>query len=122
MEYIYGGANGGSGENKWYTEDILKLGTQSVSGSFTLELTEEVNAVVLTGYVQNAACVIEVGDSESNNKTKYTCSDMAVTTKDIVNNKLTTSIVVEFENTSSVKIATTNNKPFYITSIEFIKN
>ena len=101
---------------------MLKFGTQSVSGGLTLSLTKEVNAVKLTGYVQSNACVIEVGDSESEYKTTYTCSNMAVTTKEIVDNKLTTSIVVEFESTNSLSIATTNNKPFYITSIEFINN
>jgi hypothetical protein len=131
MEYIYGGGNGVSGDNKWYVGDLLKFGTQCISGYLSFNLACEVNAVKITGYVQNKACNIQVGNTTSlewsgqgvdGMTTSVTCSDMVVTTKEVVEAHQTTSITIDFETTTSLKIAVTNNKPLYISSIEFIKN
>ena len=46
---------------------------------------------------------------------------MSVTSYETVYGNQTSTIVVDFESTNSLKIATTAKKPFYITSIEFIK-
>ena len=129
MEYIYGGGYGGSGDNKWVANDMLKFGTGKVNGSLTFSLSSEVNQIKITGYVSDTGCKIQVGDSESNdwtgtnndNKTSIiTCSNMNVTTKDIVESNQTSTLVVDFEKTKNLKIAVTNCKPFYITSIEFM--
>lgn len=129
MEYIYGGGNGGRGETVWYTGDMLKFGTTSVNGSLTLDLNVEVNQIKITGYVSDKNCKVQVGDSSStdwesettdNKTTLATCTEMNETTKDIVEGKQTSTIVIDFDNTKSLKIATTNKKPLYITSIEFV--
>ena len=129
MEYMYGGAYGGSGDNKWYTGDIIKFGTTSVNGSFTFELTQEVSAVNISGYVSNSSCKVRIGDSNSldwesagsdNKTTLITCSSMNVTSKEVVEANQTSDILMEFESTKDLKIAVTNTKPFYITKIEFI--
>lgn len=129
MERIYGGAYGGSGESRWYTGDILKFGTTSVNGSLTLVLNSEVNRVKITGYVGDNACKLRIGDESStdwidgeddNKTTLFTCADMNETSKEIVEGKQTSTVVIDFESTKNLRIATTNSKPFYITSIEFI--
>jgi len=126
---MYGGAYGGSGDNKWYTGDIIKFGTTSVNGSFTFELTQEVSAVNISGYVSNSSCKVRIGDSNSldwesagsdNKTTLITCSSMNVTSKEVVEANQTSDILMEFESTKDLKIAVTNTKPFYITKIEFI--
>lgn len=127
-EYIYGGGYGGSGEGKWYTGNMLKFGTTSVNGSLVLELNTPVNCIKITGYVSNAAANIQVGDSNSldwnggrdGKTTSYTCSDMNVTTKEIVEGNQTSTITIYFESTTSLKIAVINKKPIYITAIELI--
>ncbi len=128
MEYIYGGANGGRGDTAWYTGDILKFGTTSVNGSLTFDLKHEINYVKITGYVYDNNCIIQIGDSNSNDwaeqtsdnqTTKFTCSEMNEVSKEIVESDMTTSILINFESTNSLKIATTNKKPLFITSIEF---
>ena len=45
--------------------------------------------------------------------------DMNVADKDVVGNKQTKSITVNFEKTKSIKIATNVTTPIYISSIEF---
>lgn len=120
MNYIYGGANGGRGETSWYTEDIIKIGTTSVNGSMTINLNIEINYVKITGYVYDAAAKIQVGDSNDVSKaTLYTCSNMTVANKDSVGNNQVSTMLITFDNTSSLKIETTNKKPIFITSIEF---
>lgn len=129
MDYIYGGGYGGSGETNWYTGNMLKFGTTSVNGSLTFALNAEVNRIKITGYVSSSSSKIQVGDSDSSdwtdenndNKTAlFTCSDMNEATKDVVENNQTSTITIDFANTKNLKIATTNKKPLYITSIEFI--
>lgn len=128
-EYIYGGGYGGRGETAWHEGDMLKFGTQSVNGSLTIALNVEVVGVIITGYVADKSCQIQLGDSNSTDWTKeandnkttiFTCSDMNETTKDIVEGKLTSKVEINFSSTKTLKIATTNNMPFYITSIEFV--
>ena len=127
-EYIYGGGYGGKNETNWYTGNMLKFGTTSVSGNLVLELNTAVNCIKITGYVADAKCQIQIGDSYSldwtggsdGKTTTYTCSDMNVTTKEIVEGNQTSTIIIYFESTTSLKIAVTNNKPLYITGIELI--
>lgn len=133
---VYGGGRGGSGDNVWYTGNMLKLGTTSVTGSITLELTKNVTGVIITGYVTNNGCNIRVGDSSSTvwsgsgddgKTTLITAKDdyfMNVVTKDVVNAGATSTIQINFESTNSVTISTEKNGSkyyvLYITSIEFI--
>lgn len=133
---IYGGGKGGSGDNTWYGNDMLKLGTTSVTGSITLELTKNVTGVIITGYVTNNNCNIRVGDSSStiwsgnvddDKTTLITAKDdyfMNVAGKDTVDANATSTIQINFQSTNSVTISTEKNGSkyyvLYITSIEFI--
>ena len=125
---IYGGGYGGSGENKWIYGDTLKFGTTSVNGDLTLSLSMMVNKVTLSGFVGATTCKLQAGDSTSTDwtdevddhkTTTVTCTNMSIATKETVDNKNFTDIDIEFENTNSLKIATTNKKVFYLTSIKF---
>ena len=133
---VYGGGRGGSGDNIWYAGDMLKLGTTSVTGSITLELSQNVTGVIITGYVTNNDCKIRVGDSASTvwsgsgddgKTTLVTAKDdyfMNVAGKDTVEANATSTIQINFESTNSVTISTEKNGSkyyvLYITSIEFI--
>ena len=129
---IYGGGKGGSGENIWYGNNMLKIGTTSVTGSITIELTQNVTGVIITGYVTNNNCKIRVGNSSSTvwsdgeddgKTTLITAKDdyfMNIAGKDTVNANATSTIQINFESTNSVTIATANKYVLYITSIEFI--
>ena len=133
---IYGGGKGGSGDNVWYGNNMIKLGTTSVTGSITLELTKNVTGVIITGYVTNNNCKIRVGDSSS---TVWTGNDddaktslitatddyfMNVISKDILEAGATSTIQINFQSTNSITISTEKNGSkyyvLYITSIEFI--
>ena len=133
---IYGGGRGGSGDNIWYGNNMLKLGTTSVTGSITIELTENVTGVIITGYVTNNKCNIRVGDSSSTiwsgngddgKTTLITAKDdyfMNVAGKDTVAANATSTIQINFQSTNSLTISTEKNGSayyvLYITSIEFI--
>ena len=133
---VYGGGRGGSGDNIWYAGDMLKLGTTSVTGSITIELTENVTGIIITGYVTNSGCNIRVGDSESTiwtgggddgKTTMVTAKDdysMTIAGKDTVEANATSTIQINFESTDSITISTEKNGSkyyvLYITSIEFI--
>ena len=133
---VYGGGRGGSGENIWYDGDMLKLGTTSVTGSITIELTKKVKGVIITGYVTNANCHIRVGDSDSTvwsgegddgKTTLITAKDensMTVASKESVEAGATSTIQIYFDSTDSVTISTEKNGSkyyvLYITAIEFI--
>ena len=133
---VYGGGRGGSGDNIWYSGDMLKLGTTSVTGSITIELSQNVTGVIITGYVTNNNCNIRVGDSESTvwtgegddgKTTKVTANDdyyMNVAGKDTVEANATSTIQINFKSTDSITISTEKNGSkyyvLYITSIEFI--
>ena len=128
LENVYGAGYGGSGENAWYLGNCLKLGTTSVNGTFALELDSEVNYVIITGYVYASTCNIQVGDSSSSEwttgiedgkTTTITASDMEVVNKTAIDSLEMSSITIYFEGTDSIKIAITNKKPLFITSIEF---
>lgn len=129
IEYIYGGGNGGRGETAWYAGNMLKFGTTSVNGSITFSLNSPINQIKITGYTTDNSSKIRVGDSESldwtdeatdNKTTLVTCTDMVEITKDIIDANQTSTITIDFETTTSLKIATTNKKPIYITAIEFL--
>ena len=133
---VYGGGKGGSGDNTWYGNNMMKLGTTSVTGSITFELTQNVTGVIITGYVTNNNCDIRVGDSSSTiwtgegddgKTTMVTAKDdysMNVITKDILDANATSTIQINFESTDSVTISTQKHGSsyyvLYITSIEFI--
>lgn len=133
---VYGGGRGGSGDNIWYAGDMLKLGTTSVTGSITLELSQNVTGIIITGYVTNNGCNIRIGDSGSTvwsgngddgKTTLVTAKDeyfMNVAGKDTVEANATSTIQINFESTNSVTISTEKNGSkyyvLYITSIEFI--
>ena len=133
---VYGGGRGGSGDNIWYAGDMLKLGTTSVTGSITIELTENVTGIIITGYVTNNGCNIRVGDSDStvwtgggdDGKTTMVTATgdyyMNVAGKDTVEADATSTIRINFESTDSITISTEKNGSkyyvLYITSIEFI--
>ena len=136
ITYVYGGGRGGSGDNIWYAGNMLKLGTTSVTGSITLELTKKVTGVIITGYVTNNGANIRVGDSSSTvwsgegddgKTTLITAKDdyyMNVVDKATVEAGATSTIQINFESTSSVTISTEKNGSkyyvLYITAIEFI--
>lgn len=133
---IYGGGRGGSGDNVWYAGNMLKLGTTSVTGSITLELTKNVTGVIITGYVTNNNCNVRVGDSSSTvwtgngddgKTTLITARDeyfMNVAGKETVDADAMSTIQINFDSTNSVTISTEKNGSkyyvLYITSIEFI--
>lgn len=133
---VYGGGRGGSGDNIWYSGDMLKLGTTSVTGSITLELTKNVTGVIITGYVTNDNCIIRVGDSDStvwsggsdDGKTTQVTANgdyaMNIAGKDTVAAGATSTIQINFESTDSITISTVKNGSkyyvLYITAIEFI--
>jgi hypothetical protein len=133
---VYGGGRGGSGDTIWYAGNMLKLGTTSVTGSITLELTQKVKGVIITGYVTNNGCIIRVGDSNSTiwsgngddgKTTSVTAKDayfMNVAGKESVEANATSTIQINFESTNSVTISTEKNGSkfyvLYITAIEFI--
>ncbi|MBR3680572.1 MAG: hypothetical protein IKL79_01035 [Clostridia bacterium] len=133
---VYGGGRGGSGDNIWYSGDMIKLGTTSVTGSITIELTENVTGVIITGYVTNNNCIIRVGDSSSTvwsdggddgKTTQITAKDeyyMNVAGKETVEAGATSTIQINFESTDSITISTEKSGSkyyvLYITSIEFI--
>ena len=133
---VYGGGRGGSGDTIWYGGDMLKIGTTSAAGSITLELTQNVTGVIITGYVTNNGCNIRVGDSEStiwsgngdDGKTALvTAKDdysMTVASKETVEAGMTSTIQINFESTDSITISTEKSGSkyyvLYITSIEFI--
>ena len=129
MNYIYGGGNGGRSETAWFSGNMLKFGTTSVNGNMTFALSAYVNRVIITGYVSDNSSKIQIGDSSStdwteetndNKTTLVTCSDMVEASKEVVEGNQVTTITIDFESTMNLKIATTNKKPIYITSIEFI--
>lgn len=130
FDYIYGGGNGGSSSNRWYSGNMLKFGTQSYNGSLTLELNTPINRVIITGYVSNASSTIQIGDSgssdfidsSSNDNLTTSCklSEMTVVSLEEINNKNETSVTIDFESTSSLRIDTINKKPLFMTAIEFI--
>ncbi|MCQ2743039.1 MAG: hypothetical protein MJ239_07120, partial [Bacilli bacterium] len=128
-ELMYGGANGGSGETVWKLENVMKFGSTSANGNLTLSLGQEVNRVVLTGYVYASTCDVRIGDSSSsdwgdtgadNKTTKVRCSDMIIASKETVEAGEMSQITIDFESTRTLKIATTNKKPLFLASIEFV--
>ena len=127
-DYLYGKANGGSGDNKWSTSNVLKMGTTSNYGSLTFDLNTSVKGVIITGYVHNTSSSVRVGDSSSldwngssdNKTTLINLNSMSVISKDNLSSNSASRIEINFEETNSVRIDTTTKVPFYITGIEFI--
>lgn len=129
LEKVYGGGYGGKNDTRWYSGDMIKLGTTSINGGFTMELTKNVKALKITGYIHTSGCKIRVGDSGSSiwessqddqKTTQVICSNMNVVSKEIVDNKNTSTIEIAFASSKSIRIATLNKNPLYITALEFI--
>lgn len=129
IDGIYGGGSGGSGDNRWSSTDMLKLGTTSIAGSITLELSAAVSRIIITGYVHNAKCEIRVGDSASTDwtdavddgkTTSHVCSDMTVASKDAVEAGEVSTVTIDFASASGITIAVGAKYPLYITAIEFV--
>lgn len=127
FEYIYGGGHGGRGDTKWVKGNMLKLGTQSVNGYFTLNLSFYVNKVTIKGFTSGNTDKLRVGDASStdwngdtlDNKTsEIVCDGLAIANKENIEQNLETSITVEFEKTNNLKISSIKN-PIYITGVEF---
>ncbi len=110
--YIYGGANGGRGDTAWHVGNVLKFGTTSVNGSLTLNLSSSANYIKITGYVYDSGCKISVCGNE------FLCSSMNEVSKEIVEGGQVSTVLITFENSNVLTIATTNKKPLFITSIE----
>jgi hypothetical protein len=125
---VYGGGHGGTGENKWYSGNLLKFGTTSVVGTLTLSLTSPVNQIIITGYAHKTSGSVRVGDSTSGDWTgasdgmtdTQSFADMSVASLTTVPNEQTSTLTFNFESTTSVTIATVSACPLYIASIEFI--
>lgn len=123
---VYGGGYGGKGDTKWVSNDLLKLGTTSVNGGFSLSLSEAVYKVNIKCFTGNQSLALRIGDEASSdfdtNETidtaLYTCSDINIANKENVETNNVSTLTVEFKETKNLKIMTTNNKPFYIQSIE----
>lgn len=129
LDRVYGGGYGGTGDANWYVGNMLKLGTQSVNGSMTLELAGLANRVEITGYVGHQNAMIQLGDSnsldwtdsEGDNKTvTMSFGAMNVASKETVETDQVVTLVVDFEATNSFKISTISRLPLYITAIKFI--
>lgn len=129
IENIYGGGYGGRNDTAWYAGNMLKLGTTSVNGSLTLELNTAIQRIKITGYVSDKSSKIRVGNSlstdwneetDDNTTVLVSCTDMEEATKTTIEMQQTATITIDFAATTSLKIATTNKKPFYITAIEFV--
>lgn len=129
FDYMYGGGYGGKGDTSWYSGDMLKLGTTSVNGYFTLNLSKYINKINIIGYTSSEAAKIRVGDANSSdwndnstisNTTLIECNELAFADKTNIENKVEATISLEFETTKNLKISTINNKPIYITAIELI--
>ncbi len=120
LTYVYGGANGGSGDNRWYTGDTLKIGATSQNGKITFVLDGEVNYVKITGYAHTPTGKIQVGDSADATKaTTLTMEDLTQASKATVEAGEVATILVTFEATGQVSIETLSKKPLFITAIEF---
>ncbi len=109
---IAGGGNGGSGDAKWYTGNLLKVGTTSKLGSITLNLSATVNYVKITGYVHNTSAKISVGGTEISG------ADMTVAGKESIEAGQASTVLITFSATGTLTIETTAKAPLYITSIE----
>ncbi|HBF68119.1 MAG TPA: hypothetical protein DDW20_02210 [Firmicutes bacterium] len=126
---VYGGGSGGSGENKWYAGDMIKFGTTNANGYIVLELNQDVNAIKISGYSYVPSATIQVGDSKSSLWGDGGDASAALATmkldglnevsKEVVANKQIKTIDVSFDATRSLKIATINKKPLFLTAIEF---
>ena len=114
---VYGGGYGGSGDTKWVSGDLLKIGSTSETGYLTFDLTKEVNKIKITGFVSNNALKVQAGEPSSMNEVVAT--NMTIANKDNVESGTMGDIEIEFESTKSLKIANGNKYVLYIASIEF---
>lgn len=114
---VYGGGYGGSGDTKWVSGDLLKIGSTSETGYLTFDLAKEVNKIKITGFASNNALKVQAGEPSSMNEVVAT--NMTIANKDNVESGTMGDIEIEFESTKSLKIANGNKYVLYIASIEF---
>lgn len=130
FENIYGGGYSASGESKWYAGNMLKFGTTQVLGNLTISLKKEISGIKLSGYIHASKATIRVGDasstvwsnssSDDNKTTLMSLSNMTVVNKNVIEEANPSTIEIDFEKTSELRIATTVASPLYLTAIEFI--
>lgn len=105
FELVYGGGSGGSGNNRWYAGDMLKLGTTSANGSVTFSLSKSVTQVKVSGYAYLSSGKLRIGDSASldwegtntDNKTiTTTCEGLEETSKEVIESKNKNKLVLIF--------------------------
>ena len=111
---LNGGGTGGPTGNKYTIKNILKIGSTSLTGNLTLNLTHAVNKVTITGYIHAANCNLKVGDATVNSETVLT-----VISKDAVDNNQEGSVTIECPSTTSLYIGVQTKVAIYITSITF---
>ena len=114
IDYMYGGGYGGSGDSKWIVGNMLKFGTQAKPGKLTLNLKTNVSQVKITGYTNNTAGKIAVGNAT------VELTNMNTTTKENVEAGNTSSLLVNVTPTNTLTIEVIEKGPLYITSIEFV--
>lgn len=135
FDKIYGGGNGGSGDNRWYAGDMLKFGTGSYNAYIDFELTMPVNKVKVTGLVSASSCIVRAGDPTSvewdaashdvDGKTSAITlsSSFNLANKTNVESKNYSTFELEFEPMTSLRFGTSSTssskKVLYVTSIEF---
>ena len=135
FDKMYGGGNGGSGDNRWYAGDMLKFGTGSYNAYIDFELTMPVNKVKVTGLVSASSCIVRAGDPTSvewdaashdvDGKTSAITlgSSFNIANKTNVESKNYSTFELEFEPMTSLRFGTSSTssskKVLYVTSIEF---
>lgn len=70
-DFVYPGANGGSGTNTWSAGNLIKIGKGSGStGTFTMKLSESVSKVVINGMTWNTSSTLTLnGIAHANTNT-----------------------------------------------------
>ena len=109
------GAGGGSGTNSWTTGNALKIGAASAGGSATLNLSQQVGKVVITGYAWKNTLSLTVGS-----KTISPALESNIANKENVESGNAGKITFEIDPSDSITISTTSTAVL-ITSIEFFK-
>ena len=110
--FVYPGANGGSGDTAYTIDNSLKIGKASAGGSLTLGLSQNVSKVVITGYGWKTALVVTINTVTSDALKNYIISKSAVAAG--------STGQAEFVITESNSLAiSTNSTAVVITAIEF---
>ena len=111
---VYPGASGGSGTNQWTSDNMLKIGAASSSGSltFNLKANTSVKKVSVTGYGWKSELVLTVGG------TACTAGDFNLANKTNVNAGSTSTIDFELSTAATSTLTfSTNSTAICITAI-----